>query len=118
MFKVAVVILNWNGEKYLEEFLPSVIRYSKDPSVEVFVADNGSTDDSLAILGEKFPEVKQILLDKNYGFAEGYNRALDQIEAEYFLILNSDIEVSENWIQPLVSTLDYNTLITGVSATI
>ncbi len=115
MLKVAVVILNWNGRKYLEEFLPSVVKYTKVPDAEIIVADNGSTDDSISFLDENYPEVKQLIFDKNYGFAEGYNLALNQVEAEYFMILNSDIEVSENWLRPLVETLDSNPLIAGVS---
>ncbi len=115
MVKVAVVILNWNGRKYLEEFLPTVLKHSKSSTTEIFVADNGSTDDSIAFLTAEYPDVKQILFEKNYGFAEGYNQALNQIDAEYFLILNSDIEVTKNWIDPLVNVLDSNPLIAGVS---
>ena len=98
--KVAIVILNWNGEKMLREYLPSVLRYSRDEAT-VYVADNASTDNSLALLRQHFPEVRLIVLDKNWGFAEGYNKALREIEAEYFLLLNSDIEVTHHWLTPI-----------------
>ena len=90
MEKLAIVILNWNGRKMLDQYLSSVLQYSKDEAT-VYVADNASTDDSLKMLRETFPAVKLIELDQNWGFAEGYNRALKQIEAEYYLLLNSDI---------------------------
>ncbi len=99
-FKVAVVILNWNGERFLKQFLPNVIGCSRAEGVGVFVADNGSTDGSLALLDNDFKEVIQIRLDRNYGFAEGYNRALRQIDSEYFVLLNSDVEVTEGWLNP------------------
>ena len=105
MDKLAIVILNWNGAKMLREYLPSVLRYSREESV-VYVADNASTDDSLELLRQQFPEVKLILLEKNWGFAEGYNKALEQISAEYYLLLNSDIEVTPNWLSPLISFMD------------
>lgn len=104
--KVAVVILNWNGRQMLEKFLPSVCRFSQQEGVEVIVADNASTDDSLAFLSESYPGVRQIVLDKNYGFAEGYNRSLAQVEADYFVLLNSDVEVTEHWIDSVVSYMD------------
>ena len=103
--KVAIVILNWNGEKMLKEYLPSVILYSRDEAT-VYVADNASVDGSLALLRQHFPEVKLIVLDKNWGFAEGYNKALSQIEAEYYLLLNSDIEVTHHWLTPMIEYLD------------
>ena len=105
MKKVAIVILNWNGEKMLKEYLPSVLRYSRDEAT-VYVADNASTDDSLTLLRQHFPEVKLIVLDKNWGFAEGYNKALREIEAEYYLLLNSDIEVTHHWLTPMIEYLD------------
>ena len=105
MDKVAIVILNWNGRQMLEQYLPSVLQYSKDEAT-VYVADNASTDDSLAVLEQHYPEVKRIRLDKNWGFAEGYNRALAQIEAQYYLLLNSDIEVTHHWLTPLIEHLD------------
>ena len=105
MAKVAIVILNWNGAKMLRQYLPTVLRYSRDEA-EVFVADNASTDDSLSLLRSEFPEVRLIVLDRNWGFADGYNKALQQVEAEYYLLLNSDIEVTPHWLTPLLQTMD------------
>ena len=105
MDKVAIVILNWNGRKMLEKYLPSVMQYSRDEAT-VYVADNASTDDSLEFMRKHYPEVKLIVLEKNWGFAEGYNKALAQIEAEYYLLLNSDIEVTHHWLTPMIEYLD------------
>ena len=105
MEKLAIVILNWNGAKMLRQYMPSVLRYSRDEAT-VYVADNASTDDSLQLLREEFPEVKLIVLEKNWGFADGYNKALSQIEAEYYLLLNSDIEVTHHWLTPLIEFMD------------
>lgn len=106
MKKVAVVILNWNGEKLLREFLPSVVERTNRDLGEVVVADNHSEDGSLVMLEQEFPEVKLIRFHENYGFAGGYNRALRLIEAEYVVLLNSDVEVGEGWLEPLVALLD------------
>ncbi len=103
--KTAVVILNWNGRKLLETFLPSVVDYHNSDT-GIFVADNASSDDSVDFLRKNYPQVGLILLDKNYGFAEGYNRALQQIQAEYFCLLNSDVEVGPNWIEPVTEYMD------------
>jgi GT2 family glycosyltransferase len=108
MSKTIIVILNWNGLKYLKMFLGTVIKYSVDNNTQICVADNGSTDGSPEWVRDNFSEVRLILLDKNYGFAEGYNRAIAQLDAIYFLLLNSDIEVTEGWLQPLVSFMDDN----------
>ena len=108
MTKLAVVILNWNGRKHLERYLPSVVKHTTAEGVEIVIADNGSTDDSLIWLRMKYPQLRVVRLDRNYGFAEGYNRALLQIEAEYYLLLNSDVEVTAGWWQPLVEVLDNN----------
>jgi len=105
MEKLAIVILNWNGQKMLDQYLSSVLQYSQDEAT-VYVADNASTDGSLALLRERYPEVKLIVFDKNWGFAEGYNQALRQIEAEYYLLLNSDIEVTPNWLTPMIALMD------------
>lgn len=105
MDKVAIVILSWNGSQMLRSFLPSVIKYAEDEAT-VFVADNGSEDDTLELLATSFSSVKVISLDKNYGFAEGYNCALQEVEAEYVVLLNSDVEVTEQWLAPLVSFMD------------
>ena len=105
MDKVAIVILNWNGAKMLAQYMPTVLNYSRDEAT-VYVADNASTDDSLDLLRRDFPECRLIVLDKNWGFAEGYNKALAQIEAEYYLLLNSDIEVTHHWLTPLIEFMD------------
>ena len=105
MDKVAIVILNWNGAKMLRQYLPTVLNYSRDEAT-VYVADNASTDDSLQLLRSEFPECKVIQLDQNWGFAEGYNKALRQVDAEYYLLLNSDIEVTHHWLTPLVEFMD------------
>ncbi|MFI3318011.1 MAG: glycosyltransferase family 2 protein [Rikenellaceae bacterium] len=101
----AVVILNWNGADHLLKFLPSVVRHTP-AEVDILVADNGSTDRSLALLNEQFPSVKALLLHTNYGFAMGYNRALAELEYENYILLNSDVEVGEGWCAPLISALD------------
>ena len=105
MKKVAIVILNWNGEQMLRRFLPSVLQYS-EAVADIVVADNASTDASLALLEKKFPTVRTIVLDRNYGFAEGYNRALRQVEYEYYVLLNSDVEVTEGWLDTLIDFMD------------
>lgn len=104
MDKLAIVILNWNGREMLWQYLPSVIQYSRDEAT-VYVADNASTDGSLEMLREHFPEVRIIELEKNWGFAEGYNKALRQIDAEYYMLLNSDIEVTHHWLTPMMEYL-------------
>jgi GT2 family glycosyltransferase len=105
---IAIVILNWNGESFLKEFLPYVIRYSGD--ARIIVADNGSSDGSLALLKNDFPTIECIELDRNHGFAGGYNEALKQVEAEFYLLLNSDIEVSPNWLDPLIELMEDKTI--------
>lgn len=102
--RIAVVILNFNGAEMLRAFLPSVVDYS--PEAEVIVADNCSTDASEQVMREEFPAVRYIQLEKNYGFADGYNRALAQVEAEYFLLLNSDVEVTQGWLAPMLEYMD------------
>ena len=109
-----VVILNWNGREHLERFLPSVVRSLKE-GVDVVVADNGSTDDSVEMLRTNFPEVELILLDRNYGFAGGYNRALQQVDADYVVLLNSDVETPEGWLEPLIEVLDENSDVGAVA---
>lgn len=98
MKEVAVVILNWNGKALLEQFLPSVITHTPTDKADIVVADNGSTDDSVEMLKARFPQVQLLVLDKNYGFAEGYNRALQYINNPYTVLLNSDVEVSPGWL--------------------
>ena len=108
MNKTAIVILNWNGIDYLKMFLGTVVKLSMYPETIVCVADNGSTDGSTEWVAENFKDVKLIRLDKNYGFAGGYNLAINQLDAKYFVLLNSDIEVTEGWLMPLVSFMDNN----------
>lgn len=105
MDKLAIVILNWNGAAMLRQYLPSVLNHSQDEAV-VYVADNASTDGSIELLRQDFPQCRLIMLEKNWGFAEGYNKALRQIEAEYYLLLNSDIEVTPNWLTPMLSFME------------
>ena len=106
MKKISVVILNWNGVGMLQKFLPGVIKYSQGEGVEVCVADNGSTDESVVWLQTYCPDVRLIVLGKNYGFADGYNMALQQVEAEYVVLLNSDVEVTPHWLEPLMEYMD------------
>lgn len=108
MDKVAVVILNWNGAEMLRKFLPSVIDNSYYSWVGIYVADNGSSDNSLEILSKEFPGVNVIKLEHNYGFAEGYNRAISLIDCEYAVLLNSDVEVTAGWIEPIIEYMDNN----------
>lgn len=104
--KVAVVILNWNGKELLREFLPSVVKYSSEASI--YVADNASTDESVSFLKTNFPEVKIIQNEVNGGFAKGYNDALIHVKEEILILLNSDVEVTPNWIPPLLSEFEKN----------
>lgn len=105
--KTAVVILNWNTEGFLREFLPGLLlSVSKVEGAEVIVADNASTDGSMKVMKEEFPQVRTIVLDKNYGFTGGYNRAFEQIDSDLFVLINSDIEVTEDWLGPLVDWMD------------
>jgi len=103
--KVAIVILNWNGAGLMKQFLPSVIQFSKNDSTDIIVADNGSTDQSLSLLQEEFPEVKILDLKQNFGFARGYNQALQQIDADYYVILNSDVEVTAGWLDAPIALM-------------
>lgn len=105
MAKIAIVILNWNGCDMLAKFLPKVVEYSRQDA-EIWVADNCSNDQSMHLLETQFPLVKTIVLEQNFGFAEGYNRALAQIEADYYVLLNSDVEVGHHWLTPLVEFMD------------
>src|SRR6187402_1085771 len=102
--KIAVVILNWNGVKLLEQFLPSVIQYS--PKATVYIADNASTDESIAFVKNNYPTVEIIQNKTNHGFAGGYNDALQHIDAEIYALVNSDIEVTENWLESILETFE------------
>jgi GT2 family glycosyltransferase len=102
--KIAVVILNWNGKSLLKEFLPSVILYSQE--AHIYLADNNSSDDSIYFVKNKFPEITIIKNNANLGYAGGYNQALKEVKEPYFCLLNSDVEVTENWLQPIIQLFD------------
>lgn len=104
MKKIAVVILNWNGATLLEQFLPSVVTFSEEATV--YVADNASTDNSLEVIKEQFPSVKIIQNSDNFGFAKGYNEALKNVEEPYYALVNSDVEVTENWLNPILNIFE------------
>jgi GT2 family glycosyltransferase len=106
MPSLAIVILNWNGKQLLQRFLPSVVKYS--PGARIIVADNGSSDNSIDFLEERYPEVGIIKLQKNYGFAGGYNKALKEVDAELICLLNSDVEVTKGWLTPVLKLLEEN----------
>jgi hypothetical protein len=106
MKKVAVVILNYNGERFLEKFLPTVMANCNPKEVEIVVADNASTDNSLDLMHDCFPDIRVIENGSNYGFSTGYNLALQQVEAQYYVLLNSDIEVTPGWIEPVIKLMD------------
>ncbi|MEQ8219832.1 MAG: glycosyltransferase family 2 protein [Arenibacter sp.] len=108
MLKIAVVILNWNGESLLEKFLPSVTEFSKE--ADIYVADNASTDGSIAFLQKKYPEISVIQNSSNGGYAKGYNDALPQIDADIYCLLNSDVEVTKDWLTPIIREFEDNPL--------
>jgi GT2 family glycosyltransferase len=114
MKKTAVVILNWNGRKLLEQFLPALLKNTPDEAADIIVADNGSTDTSLPYLEQTYPSIHLIKLDKNYGFAEGYNKALAQLDYEYVVLLNSDVEVTENWLTTAIDYLENHSEVTAL----
>lgn len=111
--KVAVVILNWNGRYFLEKFLPSVYN-STYPNLQVVVGDNGSTDDSIAFVKQFYPQISCVFNEENYGFAGGYNRILQQVEADYYVLLNSDVEVSPQWIEPIIAQMEQDATLGAV----
>lgn len=112
--KISIVILNWNGVQLLQQFLPSVIEFSKGDSIQVVVADNGSTDGSLEMMHKLFPQVRVLDLKKNYGFALGYNNSLKEIEADYYVILNSDVEVTPGWLDSPIQLMEKDKSIAAV----
>ena len=114
MKKTAVVILNWNGRKLLEKFLPALIKNTPDEAADIIVADNGSTDTSLPYLEQFHPSIQLIKLDKNYGFAGGYNKALSQLDYKYVVLLNSDVKVTENWLTTAINYLENHPEIAAV----
>ncbi len=103
--KIAIVILNWNGKLLLEKFLPYLIKYNS-PDAEIIIADNASKDDSISFVQTNYPDIRIIKNNENGGFSKGYNDALSQVDAEYYVLLNSDIEVTSNWINPVISLMD------------
>jgi GT2 family glycosyltransferase len=112
--KTAIVILNWNGQQMFDTFLPSVIEHSNPETSEIIVADNGSTDESVEHLKKNFPSVKIIQLSENFGFAEGYNQALKQVEADYFVLLNSDVKVTPNWLESCIKLFEQDETISAI----
>lgn len=106
MKKLGVIILNWNGKALLERFLPAAVKYTICEEADLIVADNGSEDDSVEWIRSHYPEVLVIELDRNYGFAEGYNRAIDAVDYPFVTLLNSDVEVTENWWQPILRFME------------
>jgi GT2 family glycosyltransferase len=112
--KVAVVILNWNGLKYLKQFLPSVLA-STWSNLDIVMGDNASSDESVAFMRENYPSVRIIQNDKNYGFTGGYNRVLAQVEADYYILLNSDVEVTPNWIEPVIELMESDSQIAAAA---
>lgn len=105
--QTAIVILNWNGKKYLQDFLPFVQKFNSN-SAKIYLADNASSDDSIEFMKMNYPSINLIEHNENYGYAKGYNEALKQIEAKYYVLLNSDIEVTENWLEPIINYLEKN----------
>ena len=105
MAKVSVVIINFNGRKYLEQFLPSITA-STFPDMEIIVADNASSDDSIPFIRASYPSVRVIEMNRNHGYAGGYNEALKKVNSEYYVLLNSDVEVTPGWIEPIIELMD------------
>lgn len=114
MKKVSIVILNWNGQALLEKFLPSVTRYTHPSLAEIVVADNASTDQSIDFIKSQYPDIRIIILSENLGFAEGYNQALRQVDAEYYVLLNSDVEVTEGWLLPTLHYMEQHSDVAAV----
>lgn len=113
MAKLAIVILNWNGRKFLERFLPALMRFSPDYA-DIVIADNGSDDDSVVFLKSQYPSLRLLEFSHNQGFAKGYNMALQQIDAQYYCLLNSDMEVTPHWVEPVVELMDADATIAAV----
>ena len=106
--RIAVIIINYNGEKLLNKFLPSIIEFSDKKISDIYVIDNNSDDDSVTLLKSKFPSVNTIINNKNYGYAKGYNEGTKKIKHDYFVFVNSDVEVTKNWLNPIFDTLESN----------
>lgn len=111
MHKISVVILNYNGKNWLQQFLPNVIANTTYPNTEIIVADNASTDDSIAFIKQTFPQIRVVINEKNSGYAGGYNEALKQIESDYYVLLNSDVEVTSDWIKQVINYMQQDELI-------
>ena len=109
--KISVVILNYNGKNWLQQFLPNVIANTTYPNTEIIVADNASTDDSIAFIKQTFPQIRVVINEKNSGYAGGYNEALKQIESDYYVLLNSDVEVTSDWIKQVINYMQQDELI-------
>src|ERR1700761_9863622 len=112
--KVAVVILNWNGVKHLRQYLPSVLS-SVYPNLDIIIGDNASTDGSVEFIRREYPSIKIIQNDDNYGFTGGYNRVLEHVEADYFILLNSDVDVRPGWIAPFIDLMESDPLIAAAA---
>ena len=112
--KISVVILNWNGKKYLQQFLPSILA-STYPNFEIVVGDNASADGSVQFLKDNYPKISIVQNDANYGFTGGYNRVLSRVEADYFILLNSDIEVDAGWMEPVIALMEADELIAAAA---
>lgn len=108
MKKIAVIILNWNGADLLRKFLPSVCAHTNADIADVIVVDNGSDDNSVEVLKQEFPQVKTLLFPQNYGFAAGYNKALEMLDYKYAVLLNSDVETTPHWLEPLLEFAEGN----------
>ena len=106
--RIAVIIINYNGEKLLNKFLPSIIEFSDKKISDIYVIDNNSDDDSVTLLKSKFPFVNTIINNKNYGYAKGYNEGIKNIKHDYFVFVNNDVEVTKNWLNPIFDTLESN----------
>ena len=106
--KIAIVILNWNGKELLKQFLPSLVKHSSMGNCDIYVADNASTDDSVDFINSNFPTIKIIQNSTNEGYAKGYNNALQQVEADVYALVNSDVQVTENWLVPIMSEFEKN----------
>ena len=112
--KTAIVILNWNGKNHLEKYLPFIFQFTNFDTTELVVADNGSTDDSISFMKNTYPQIRLIEMDQNYGFAGGYNRALAKVEADVYCILNSDVRVTKNWMNPVLNIFENYTDVVAV----
>ena len=111
---LAIIILNWNGKNWLEKFLPSVIRHNTYPFSKIYIADNASTDDSIDFMRSYYPEIELIFISENKGYAGGYNDAINQVKEDYICLLNSDIEVTEKWIEPIMTLFASNEKIAAI----